>query len=160
MLVRKTVCLAFSKPQKPDREGRYRSCETGRDFHPLDGVGERDLTDWSGRFLAASVLRRPHIVEFLFSMLRDVACRPYIRWTSAGGAFKVCNPAEVARRWGLTKGSANMTYEKMSRGIRWARVRIPGALFFFVCLILRVEISRLEKRPSYVFSNYLLWCQI
>ena len=35
------------------------------------------------------------------------------------GEFKILDPEEVARKWGEKKTKPNMTYDKLSRGLRY-----------------------------------------
>ncbi|VDL14429.1 unnamed protein product [Hymenolepis diminuta] len=57
--------------------------------------------------------------QFLLNELNDPTARNYINWTGVEGEFKLKNPSEVARRWGLKKNKPKMNYEKLSRGLRY-----------------------------------------
>ncbi|KAL7981131.1 hypothetical protein Chor_005365 [Crotalus horridus] len=57
--------------------------------------------------------------RFLLELLQDGSCQALIRWTGNGWEFKLCDPHEVARRWGKRKNKPRMTYEKLSRGLRY-----------------------------------------
>ncbi|KAL5968360.1 Protein C-ets-2 [Taenia solium] len=57
--------------------------------------------------------------QFLLDELRDPLSSRYICWTGHGAEFKLKDPNEVARRWGLRKNKPKMNYEKLSRGLRY-----------------------------------------
>ncbi|KAH0631358.1 hypothetical protein JD844_005656 [Phrynosoma platyrhinos] len=57
--------------------------------------------------------------RFLLELLQDGSCQAFICWTGNGWEFKLCDPHEVARRWGKRKNKPHMTYEKLSRGLRY-----------------------------------------
>lgn len=58
--------------------------------------------------------------QFLLSLLEDEedqsAC---IAWEGSFGEFRMVNPDEVARKWGEKKKKVNMTYDKLSRALRY-----------------------------------------
>ncbi|KAL8220147.1 UNVERIFIED_CONTAM: hypothetical protein K2H54_039598 [Gekko kuhli] len=57
--------------------------------------------------------------RFLLELLQDGSCQAFICWTGNGWEFKLRDPHEVARRWGQRKNKPRMTYEKLSRGLRY-----------------------------------------
>jgi len=57
--------------------------------------------------------------QFLLELLTDKTCQNFITWTGNGWEFKMTDPDEVARRWGLRKNKPKMNYEKLSRGLRY-----------------------------------------
>ena len=57
--------------------------------------------------------------QFLLELLTDKSCQQFISWTGDGWEFKLTDPDEVARRWGLRKNKPKMNYEKLSRGLRY-----------------------------------------
>lgn len=57
--------------------------------------------------------------QFLLELLTDKACQSFISWTGDGWEFKLTDPDEVARRWGIRKNKPKMNYEKLSRGLRY-----------------------------------------
>uniref|UniRef100_T1JZB4 ETS domain-containing protein n=1 Tax=Tetranychus urticae TaxID=32264 RepID=T1JZB4_TETUR len=57
--------------------------------------------------------------QFLLELLSDKSCQNFITWTGDGWEFKLTEPDEVARRWGLRKNKPKMNYEKLSRGLRY-----------------------------------------
>ncbi|XP_037947891.1 ETS-like protein pointed isoform X2 [Teleopsis dalmanni] len=57
--------------------------------------------------------------QFLLELLMDKTCQGFISWTGDGWEFKLTDPDEVARRWGIRKNKPKMNYEKLSRGLRY-----------------------------------------
>lgn len=57
--------------------------------------------------------------QFLLHLLEDQRQRHLISWTSEDGEFKLLDAEEVARLWGLRKNKNNMTYDKLSRALRY-----------------------------------------
>ena len=57
--------------------------------------------------------------QFLLELLTDKMCQSFISWTGDGWEFKMVDPDEVARRWGMRKNKPKMNYEKLSRGLRY-----------------------------------------
>lgn len=57
--------------------------------------------------------------QFLLELLTDKTCQSFISWTGDGYEFKLTDPDEVARRWGIRKNKHKMNYEKLSRGLRY-----------------------------------------
>ncbi|XP_053123577.1 ETS translocation variant 2 [Hemicordylus capensis] len=57
--------------------------------------------------------------RFLLQLLLDGSCQAFICWTGNAWEFKLRDPHEVARRWGQRKNKPHMTYEKLSRGLRY-----------------------------------------
>ena len=57
--------------------------------------------------------------QFLLELLTDKSCQAFISWTGDGWEFKLTDPDEVARRWGMRKNKPKMNYEKLSRGLRY-----------------------------------------
>ena len=57
--------------------------------------------------------------QFLLELLTDKTCQHFISWTGDGWEFKMTDPDEVARRWGIRKNKPKMNYEKLSRGLRY-----------------------------------------
>ncbi|XP_078032764.1 ETS variant transcription factor Ets96B [Augochlora pura] len=57
--------------------------------------------------------------QFLVTLLDDPANAPCIAWTGRGMEFKLIEPEEVARRWGVQKNRPAMNYDKLSRSLRY-----------------------------------------
>ncbi|XP_028835532.1 ETS translocation variant 5b isoform X2 [Denticeps clupeoides] len=57
--------------------------------------------------------------QFLVTLLDDPANGHFITWTGRGLEFKLIEPEEVARRWGIQKNRPAMNYDKLSRSLRY-----------------------------------------
>ncbi|KAJ8003956.1 hypothetical protein DPEC_G00153780 [Dallia pectoralis] len=80
--------------------------------------------------------------QFLVTLLDDPANAHFIVWTGRGMEFKLIEPEEVARRWGLQKNRPAMNYDKLSRSLRYyyekgimQKVKVAGEryVYKFVC---------------------------
>ena len=61
-----------------------------------------------------------HLWEFLLELLADDSCRSIITWSNENRMeFKIKVPDEVAKRWGQFKRTRTMTYDKLSRALRF-----------------------------------------
>lgn len=57
--------------------------------------------------------------QFLLELLTDKYHRDVIQWVTDDGEFKLNNPEMVAQLWGQRKNKPTMTYEKLSRALRY-----------------------------------------
>ncbi|KAM8934561.1 ETS translocation variant 5 [Pelodytes ibericus] len=57
--------------------------------------------------------------QFLVTLLDDPGNSHFIAWTGRGMEFKLIEPEEVARRWGIQKNRPAMNYDKLSRSLRY-----------------------------------------
>ncbi|XP_077967021.1 uncharacterized protein LOC120342698 [Styela clava] len=57
--------------------------------------------------------------QFLVALLEDPSNQHFITWTGRGLEFKLIEPEEVARRWGIQKNRPAMNYDKLSRSLRY-----------------------------------------
>ncbi|XP_041367535.1 transcription factor ETV6-like isoform X2 [Gigantopelta aegis] len=58
--------------------------------------------------------------EFIHQLLIDSKYKSYVVWENeADLTFRILNPTELAKLWGLQKNRTNMTYEKLSRALRY-----------------------------------------
>ncbi|XP_022660372.1 DNA-binding protein D-ETS-6-like isoform X1 [Varroa destructor] len=57
--------------------------------------------------------------QFLLELLSDSSNSSCIAWEGSNGEFKLTDPDEVARRWGERKSKPNMSYDKLSRALRY-----------------------------------------
>ncbi|OQR69170.1 protein FEV-like [Tropilaelaps mercedesae] len=95
------------------REANYRTSWTGRPSpSPPHGVGG---------IAGAGVLGSGQIQlwQFLLELLADSSNSSCITWEGNDGEFKLTDPDEVARRWGERKSKPNMSYDKLSRALRY-----------------------------------------
>ncbi|XP_059150650.1 transcription factor ETV6-like isoform X2 [Physella acuta] len=58
--------------------------------------------------------------EFIYQLLQDVKYSQYVCWESEPEmTFRINNPTSLAEFWGHQKNRNNMTYEKLSRALRY-----------------------------------------
>ncbi|XP_074782948.1 ETS translocation variant 4 isoform X4 [Athene noctua] len=57
--------------------------------------------------------------QFLVALLDDPTNSQFIAWTGRGMEFKLIEPEEVARLWGIQKNRPAMNYDKLSRSLRY-----------------------------------------
>ncbi|XP_075872923.1 ETS translocation variant 5-like [Nelusetta ayraudi] len=57
--------------------------------------------------------------QFLLTLLENPANRHLIVWTGRNMEFKLIDPEEVARLWGIQKNRPAMNYDKLSRSLRY-----------------------------------------
>ncbi|XP_045555321.1 ETS translocation variant 5 isoform X2 [Salmo salar] len=76
--------------------------------------------------------------QFLVTLLDDPANGHFISWTGRGMEFKLIEPEEVARRWGLQKNRPAMNYDKLSRSLRYyyekgimQKVKVAGERYVY-----------------------------
>lgn len=93
-----------------------------------------------------------HLWEFLLELLANENCRSIITWTSKDRwEFKVQNPQELAKKWGMFKKKNVMTYENLSRSLRYyykqGIIKKVGKDQKLFCLN-QVEIEEREKQET------------
>ncbi|XP_071401210.1 ETS translocation variant 5-like isoform X1 [Centroberyx affinis] len=80
--------------------------------------------------------------QFLVTLLDNPANGHFIAWTGRNMEFKLIEPEEVARRWGMQKNRPAMNYDKLSRSLRYyyekgimQKVKVAGEryVYKFVC---------------------------
>ncbi|PVD33933.1 hypothetical protein C0Q70_05195 [Pomacea canaliculata] len=59
--------------------------------------------------------------EFIYQLLQDRNSREYVCWEGSNMdlVFRIVNPTGLAELWGQQKNRSNMTYEKLSRALRY-----------------------------------------
>lgn len=57
--------------------------------------------------------------QFLLELLTDEDSTECIRWEGTDGEFRMVDPDAVARRWGQRKNKPTMSYDNMSRALRF-----------------------------------------
>lgn len=124
------------KPEVPWSQQEYSSCS--RSWSPTDlrtnvsrmgyqshhGGPEMGLPENKPMIQAAALAGYSgsgpiQLWQFLLEQLTDKTCQHFISWTGDGWEFKLSDPDEVARRWGIRKNKPKMNYEKLSRGLRY-----------------------------------------
>lgn len=74
--------------------------------------------------------------QFLLELLSDKRNANCIAWAGHNGEFKLLNPDEVSRLWGMRKKKPNMNYDKLSRAIRYyydkkIMHKVPGKRYVY-----------------------------
>ncbi|XP_046143160.1 ETS-like protein pointed [Osmia bicornis bicornis] len=79
------------------------------------------VSPWSEMTVGYQQQRRGSLQlwQFLVTLLDDPTNAPCIAWTGRGMEFKLIEPEEVARRWGVQKNRPAMNYDKLSRSLRY-----------------------------------------
>ncbi|KAK3106355.1 hypothetical protein FSP39_018362 [Pinctada imbricata] len=105
----------------------------------FDRIREKHRERWEGMEMKADLYRDfyfdryhrdgPHptyqrrgslqLWQFLVALLDDPSNSSFIAWTGRGLEFKLIEPEEVARRWGIQKNRPAMNYDKLSRSLRY-----------------------------------------
>ncbi|XP_070768150.1 ETS translocation variant 1 isoform X6 [Enoplosus armatus] len=83
---------------------------------------EGDIKQESGLYREGPSYQRRgslQLWQFLVALLDDPANSHFIAWTGRGMEFKLIEPEEVARRWGIQKNRPAMNYDKLSRSLRY-----------------------------------------
>ena len=84
--------------------------------YPNTVTPSKDLVGTGPAFTGSGPIQ---LWQFLLELLTDKPCQSFIAWTGDGWEFKMTDPDEVARRWGIRKNKPKMNYEKLSRGLRY-----------------------------------------
>ncbi|KAI8425037.1 hypothetical protein MSG28_006913 [Choristoneura fumiferana] len=128
-----------SRPAAPARQsfsagGRYSGEGYGESYPAEYGGACSEWSEWPGEqhaLIPQDKLAYPasgpcftgsgpiQLWQFLLELLTDKGCQGFISWTGDGWEFKLTDPDEVARRWGIRKNKPKMNYEKLSRGLRY-----------------------------------------
>ncbi|VDP00037.1 unnamed protein product [Soboliphyme baturini] len=87
-------------------------CPTPSEFDGQPSLSPLNLSNYAG---SGPI----QLWQFLLELLMCRNCRNFICWTGNGWEFKLIDPDEVARRWGIRKNKPKMNYEKLSRGLRY-----------------------------------------
>lgn len=124
----------YTKPYPRGGGGRYGGEGYGESYAPEYGGGCAEWGEWPGEqhaLIPQDKLAYPasgpcftgsgpiQLWQFLLELLTDKSCQGFISWTGDGWEFKLTDPDEVARRWGIRKNKPKMNYEKLSRGLRY-----------------------------------------
>ncbi|NXM69623.1 ETV4 protein, partial [Serilophus lunatus] len=83
---------------------------------------EADLKQEAGGFREGPPYQRRgslQLWQFLVALLDDPTNSHFIAWTGRGMEFKLIEPEEVARLWGMQKNRPAMNYDKLSRSLRY-----------------------------------------
>lgn len=80
-----------------------------------------------------------HLWEFIRDLLKDPKFNPHLlRWEEKEtGVFRFVQSEAVAQMWGRKKNNPGMTYEKLSRAMRYVSLFVfCGMLSYIVCIVL------------------------
>ncbi|XP_013384940.1 transcription factor ETV6 isoform X2 [Lingula anatina] len=89
--------------------------------------------------------------EFISRLLMDNTYSAYIRWEDYDQlVFRIVNPTALAQLWGIQKNRTNMTYEKLSRALRYYYKmdiiqKVPGKRLTYKFLHHPMEIKRARR---------------
>lgn len=88
-----------------------------------DSGNESDDRRHSSRRRAPSTSKGNHLWEFVRDLLKDSRFNPtLVKWEDKDlGVFKFVQSEAVAQMWGRKKNNPGMTYEKLSRAMRFCR---------------------------------------
>ena len=77
--------------------------------------------------------RTPHLWKFMRMLLEDSSCNPaYIRWENKSeGVFRIVpgQSKQIAVLWGLKKNNPSMTFDKLSRSLRYLKSKLRPVIF-------------------------------
>ena len=69
--------------------------------------------------MSNSVSKPNQLFEFILDILSDAKNSSFITWEGTEGQFRIIDPVFVASLWGERNGRPNMTYQKLSRAMRY-----------------------------------------
>nr|CAD7400259.1 unnamed protein product [Timema cristinae] len=111
--------VGFEHPEnEPDTSSKRDSGPPSRppSTSSVWGAGEMGATHGGGYQQRRGSLQ---LWQFLVALLDDPSNSSCIAWTGRGMEFKLVEPEEVARRWGVQKNRPAMNYDKLSRSLRY-----------------------------------------
>ena len=120
----KTNMSSCANNDLPDLSQKYSICPTSKNQEdPTRQIKfYDDFIDFRG-----DILRRPPdskncriLWEYLYLLLQNTAYASVIRWEDESQmVFRIVQAEKLAALWGLQKNRLGMTYEKLSRGMRY-----------------------------------------
>ncbi|KAK6172740.1 hypothetical protein SNE40_016340 [Patella caerulea] len=96
-------CILSEKSKEEEKKGKKAAVVQLRRLATLLVSGGGQLQLW----------------QFLLELLTDKENECCIKWEGTNGEFRMTDPEEVARRWGQRRNRKNMTYDKVSRAMRY-----------------------------------------
>ncbi|XP_075223402.1 uncharacterized protein LOC142325476 [Lycorma delicatula] len=108
---------------QPGRESKTHSTSNtpSEDYKTSSWSVENNYSSGSSVVVSSGQQRRGSLQlwQFLVALLDDPSNSSCIVWTGRGMEFKLVEPEEVARRWGVQKNRPAMNYDKLSRSLRY-----------------------------------------
>ncbi|XP_022104304.1 ETS translocation variant 1-like isoform X2 [Acanthaster planci] len=122
-----SCCMGFQRGEMYNHQGNTEGCipeHTARHFFDDASVPEKipEGDTKPEAFRDGPPYQRRgslQLWQFLVTLLEDPANGGFIAWTGHGLEFKLIEPEEVARRWGIQKNRPAMNYDKLSRSLRY-----------------------------------------
>lgn len=75
---------------------------------------------WGWRHYLCSFIDCRLLWEFIYQLLQNPCYKEYVCWEKLDDyVFRINNPTGLAQLWGHQKNRTNMTYEKLSRALRY-----------------------------------------
>lgn len=99
------------------------SASSQQHIHHKDKWNERQTAENEQLMRQAALLLlnsgQIQLWQFLLELLTTDEAKHCAHWEGPLGEFRIIDPDEVARRWGLRKNKPNMNYDKLSRALRY-----------------------------------------
>uniref|UniRef100_A0A8C5TG71 ETS variant transcription factor 4 n=1 Tax=Malurus cyaneus samueli TaxID=2593467 RepID=A0A8C5TG71_9PASS len=119
----------WTNPSPPCGTSRTRGCSYDKQMRSFpDDVCvvpekfEGDIKQEGGGYREGPPYQRRgslQLWQFLVALLDNPTNSHFIAWTGRGMEFKLIEPEEVARLWGIQKNRPAMNYDKLSRSLRY-----------------------------------------
>ncbi|XP_077372082.1 ETS homologous factor isoform X3 [Festucalex cinctus] len=116
------ISCPFSEVSKPQTDGHDLSSQPHvPGVSPTPSGPEIKISDSRHRQAKKHNPRGTHLWEFIRDILLHPECNPgLIKWEDrTEGVFRFLKSEEVAQLWGKKKNNSSMTYEKLSRAMRY-----------------------------------------
>lgn len=89
-------------------------------FSPPKFFLKRFFFIWGWRHYLWSFIDCRLLWEFIYQLLQNPCYKEYVCWEKLDDyVFRINNPTGLAQLWGHQKNRTNMTYEKLSRALRY-----------------------------------------
>uniref|UniRef100_A0AC35TKH2 ETS domain-containing protein n=1 Tax=Rhabditophanes sp. KR3021 TaxID=114890 RepID=A0AC35TKH2_9BILA len=99
---------------------RQRSASSQLPLDPAMTEGYTYLQAFLNQFPASQMGTQVQLWQFLLELLgRPQDFGHFITWEGPFGEFKMIDPDEVAKLWGMRKSKPHMNYDKLSRALRY-----------------------------------------
>ncbi|CAB0014029.1 unnamed protein product [Nesidiocoris tenuis] len=112
--------------------------EDDDDDENVQSTDEQQVTDQQANlhYSGEQSTNQLQLWQFLLELLVDYKCRDMICWFGKNGEFLLKEPERVAQLWGARRQKPNMTYESLSRLLRYYYAgdmitKVPGKKFVY-----------------------------